>query len=98
MRDIPVGMLHNERRIMVWQATKDNQPFVSPKLKQELSKLSYPRFYLDFEIINLAIPRWKGTRPLVVNTCYHTAKIFCQGFPSNKFCHIMQFEVSIFKL
>ena len=63
VRDIPAGMLQNERHIMVWQATKGNQPFVSPQLKQELAKLPYPRFYLDFETINLAIPRWKGTRP-----------------------------------
>jgi predicted RecB family nuclease len=63
IRDIPVGMLQNERHIMVWEATKNNQSFVSPKLKQELSKLPYPRFYLDFETINLAIPRWNGTRP-----------------------------------
>jgi hypothetical protein len=63
IRGIPVGMLQNERHIMVWQATKDNRPFVSPQLKQELSKLPHPRFYLDFETINLAIPRWKGTRP-----------------------------------
>ena len=63
IRDIPVGMLQNERHIMVWQATRDDQPFVSPQLKQEFSKLPYSRFYLDFETINLAIPRWKGTRP-----------------------------------
>ena len=63
IRDIPVGMLQSERHIMVWQATKDNRPFVSPQLKQEFSKLPYPRFYLDFETINLAIPRWRGARP-----------------------------------
>lgn len=63
IRDIPDGILQSERHIMVWQATRDNQPFVSPQLKQELSQLPYPRFYLDFETINLAIPRWQGTRP-----------------------------------
>ncbi len=63
IRDIPAGMLQNERHIMVWQATKDSKPFVSPQLRQELSKLPYPRFYMDFETINLAIPRWAGTRP-----------------------------------
>lgn len=63
IRDIPDGMLQSERHIMVWQTTKDNQPYVSPQLKQELSQLPYPRFYLDFETINFAIPRWKGTRP-----------------------------------
>ena len=63
IRDIPAGMLQNERHLMVWQATKADRPFVSPQLKREISRLPYPRFYLDFETINLAIPRWKGTHP-----------------------------------
>ena len=63
IRDIPDGTLKNERHIRVWQVTRDNRPFISPQLKQELALLPYPRFYLDFETINLAIPRWKGTRP-----------------------------------
>lgn len=39
------------------------QPFIALELKAELAKLPYPRFYLDFETINLIIPRWAGTRP-----------------------------------
>jgi hypothetical protein len=63
VRDIPDGVLTKERHITVWQATCANQPFISPALKTELSKLLYPRFYLDFETINFVIPRWAGTRP-----------------------------------
>jgi hypothetical protein len=63
VRDIPDDVLKNERHIIVWQATCTNQPFISPVLKTELAKLPYPRFYLDFETINFAIPRWAGTRP-----------------------------------
>jgi len=63
IRDIPVGMLMKERHITVWQATRNNQPFISPELKAEFAKLSYPRFYLDFETINFVIPRWAGARP-----------------------------------
>lgn len=63
VRDIPDGVLKSERHIIVWQATRTNQPFISPVLKTELVKLPYPRFYLDFETINFAIPRWAGTRP-----------------------------------
>ncbi|OIQ94173.1 hypothetical protein GALL_239020 [mine drainage metagenome] len=63
VRDIPDGVLTKERHITVWQATCANQPFISPALKTEFSKLPYPRFYLDFETINFVIPRWAGTRP-----------------------------------
>lgn len=63
VRDIPDGMLKKERHITVWQATRNNQPFISPELKAEFAKLPYPRFYLDFETINFVIPRWTGTRP-----------------------------------
>lgn len=63
VRDIPDGVLTNERHIIVWQATKANEAFISPVLKTEFAKLPYPRFYLDFETINFVIPRWTGTRP-----------------------------------
>lgn len=77
VRDIPVGVLKKERHITVWQATRNNQPFISLALKAEFAKLPYPRFYLDFETINFVIPRWAGTRP-------H------QQLPSEWSCHIEQ--------
>ncbi|OIR06111.1 hypothetical protein GALL_119080 [mine drainage metagenome] len=63
IRAIPEGVLTNNRHIMVWQATRTNQAFISPTLKTEFANLPYPRFYLDFETINFVIPRWAGTRP-----------------------------------
>lgn len=63
VRDIPTGVLTSERHLIVWQATRTNQPYISAALKTELAKLPYPRFYLDFETINFVIPRWSGTRP-----------------------------------
>ena len=63
VRDIPDGVLKNERHIMVWQATRANEPYISDELAVELAKLAYPRFYLDFETINFVVPRWAGTRP-----------------------------------
>jgi hypothetical protein len=63
VRKIPDGVLKNERHITVWQVTCTQQPFISAALKAELTKLPYPRFYLDFETINFVIPRWAGTRP-----------------------------------
>jgi len=63
VRNIPVGLLTNDRHIKVWQSTCTNLPIISPILKTEFEKLPYPQFYLDFETINFAIPRWAGTRP-----------------------------------
>lgn len=63
IRAIPESVLTNERHITVWLATRTSQAFISPKLRTELAKLPYPRFYLDFETINFVIPRWGGTRP-----------------------------------
>ena len=63
VRNIPAGLLTNDRHIKVWQSTCTNLPIISPVLKTEFEKLPYPQFYLDFETINFAIPRWTGTRP-----------------------------------
>ena len=63
VRDIPDGMLTHEKHIRVWQVTRTNQPFISDELRNELAKLPYPRFYLDFETINFVIPRWADTHP-----------------------------------
>jgi predicted RecB family nuclease len=63
VRDIPAGRLKNERHLRVWQSTLTMAPYISPMLHLALDRMPYPRFYLDFETINLAIPRWAGTRP-----------------------------------
>ena len=63
VRDIPAGRLKNERHLRVWQSTITKVPYISPMLRLALDRMPYPRFYLDFETINLAIPRWAGTRP-----------------------------------
>ena len=36
---------------------------LKPGAKQLLTKLAYPRYYLDFECIQFAIPIWEGTHP-----------------------------------
>ncbi len=63
LRGIPPDRLQNERHIMVWHATRTNEVFISKKLRQELCRLAYPRYYLDFESISFLIPRWEGSRP-----------------------------------
>ena len=38
-------------------------PELAPQAGAALNALGYPRYYLDFETICLALPIWKGTRP-----------------------------------
>jgi hypothetical protein len=39
------------------------KPYVAPALAGLLSRLPYPRCYLDFESIQFAVPVWADTRP-----------------------------------
>ena len=54
----------NERQELVRRATSTGQPVFNLNATQELmDKLSYPRYFIDFETINPAIPLWQGSRP-----------------------------------
>ncbi len=47
----------------VWQATRSGAADRVPAAAGHLAGLPYPRFYLDFETIQFAVPVWAGTRP-----------------------------------
>ena len=38
------------------------KPWYSPELKEEFGKLTYPLYFMDFETVNPAIPRFAGMR------------------------------------
>jgi hypothetical protein len=63
VRDIPDGLLTNPAHLQVWRATVSGKPEINPNISAILKKYPYPRFYLDFETIGLAVPRWKGATP-----------------------------------
>jgi hypothetical protein len=63
LRDVPPGRLTHPRHIRVWQATRDNAPFLDPEGGRQIAALGWPRYFLDFETINFAVPIWAGTRP-----------------------------------
>ena len=49
---------------MIQRASKTGKPrFDKRAARQEMASLPYPRYYLDFETMSFAIPRWEGTRP-----------------------------------
>ena len=62
IRDIPEGRLTNERQKWVRRVTIAGTPELRPEAADTLA-CGYPRYYLDFEAIQFAIPVWEGTRP-----------------------------------
>lgn len=53
----------NERQLIQYRNTKENTEYLSEDLKDELSSLAYPLYFIDFETITCAIPHHKGMRP-----------------------------------
>ena len=63
IRDIPPDFLTSETQQRVRNITIQGQAELLPGAKQILAGIEYPRYYLDFECIQFAIPIWKNTRP-----------------------------------
>jgi len=63
IREIPDHRLHKPLQERVRQVTVSGVPYVSAEIGETLQALPYPRYYLDFEAIQFAIPRWANTRP-----------------------------------
>ncbi len=63
VRDIPETELNNPNHQRVWRATCAGKEEVDIAEAAVLKELPWPRYYLDFETIGLAVPRWKGVRP-----------------------------------
>ena len=62
-RKVPLHYL-NETQRWIQRASKSGKPSLDVKAaRQEMAALPYPRYYLDFETITLAVPRWAETRP-----------------------------------
>ena len=63
IHDIPDDFPLNERQRRACNSVQTGQPWFSPGLKEELIGLKYPLFFMDFETVNPAIPRFAGMRP-----------------------------------
>ena len=63
IRDIPNDSLNSETHLWVRRVTKAGRAELNPGAKHILTQLAYPRYYLDFECIQFAIPIWEGTQP-----------------------------------
>jgi hypothetical protein len=63
LRDVPVERLDKPKHQRVWRATVNDKAEIDPMAGRILADLPYPRYYIDFETIQFAIPIWTGTRP-----------------------------------
>jgi hypothetical protein len=64
VRELPEARAGSGQAQRVWRAACSGQPeTIDASVRAELAALGWPRYYLDFETIGGAIPRWAGTRP-----------------------------------
>jgi predicted RecB family nuclease len=63
MGDIPADFELSDFQRRVCTAVQTGQAWFSPELKTEVNSLGYPLYFMDFETVNPAIPRFPGMRP-----------------------------------
>lgn len=63
VRDIPAGTLANPQHERIRRASIAGKPIFDRAQASVLKELPYPRYFLDFETFNPAVPLWAGTRP-----------------------------------
>lgn len=63
IRDIPDDFSLSENQSRVRTSVKTGRPWVSDSLALELLRLKYPLYFMDFETLYPAIPRFAGMRP-----------------------------------
>jgi hypothetical protein len=82
LRDVPEAALRAPGHIRVWRATRTGSADIVFGAGRELAALPYPRFYLDFETVQMAVPVWAGTRPY-------------EQLPFQWSCHVEQADGSL---
>jgi predicted RecB family nuclease len=63
IHDIPADFELTEFQRRVCTAMQTGQPWFGEELRAEIDGLKYPLFFMDFETVNPAIPRFPGMRP-----------------------------------
>ena len=63
IHDIPPEFELTEIQRRAADCVRTGESWFSPELANELAKLNYPLYFLDFETVNRAIPRVPGMRP-----------------------------------
>jgi len=63
IHDIPENYPLTGRLRRACTSVQMGQPWFSPEIGEELRKLKYPLYFVDFETVNPALPRFAGMRP-----------------------------------
>jgi predicted RecB family nuclease len=63
IHDLPADFDLSEFQRRVCTAMQTGQPWFSEDLETEFESLSYPLYFMDFETVNPAIPRFPGMHP-----------------------------------
>jgi hypothetical protein len=63
IRDVPPGSLAKPIHKRQQRSVISGLPDIDLAVRELLVAYPFPRFYIDFETVNLAIPCWAGTRP-----------------------------------
>jgi predicted RecB family nuclease len=63
IHDIPENYPLSERLRRACTSVQTLEPWYGPDLRNELSRLTYPLYYADFETVSPALPRFVGMRP-----------------------------------
>jgi hypothetical protein len=63
IRDIPENRLSSSIHERVARVTKSGTAEIHPAVTALLKRFPFPRYYLDFETVAFAVPRWPGTKP-----------------------------------
>lgn len=67
LTDVPEQRLYESNRFELYNRIRlahiSGKPILEPAVRQIIKDLPYPRYYFDFEGIDLPVPRWNGVRP-----------------------------------
>ena len=78
LESVPAERIEDDEYRKIHQATRTGVPFFDAERAREMTRdIGYPRYFLDFETINPAVPLWPGIRPY-------------QPLPFQWSCHIEQ--------
>lgn len=78
VRDIPADTPLTSRQTRVARVIQSGTVERDPAAAVLLKRLTYPRYYLDFESMQVAVPLWAGTRP------YQQLVVRCNGPVTSK--------------
>jgi hypothetical protein len=61
--DIPKDFPLTDRQKRAWECAKTGKPWFGKGLKEALAGLRYPLYFMDFETLGVALPRYAGMSP-----------------------------------